>query len=173
MATLMPRAAASRAEQAAAEEIEVLHPEREVPTSAGAVTVREYGHVEWLRLLPQAAPLVDSIARALEAEREPSYEDALAVMAQHIDALAPLVVQACEGLSAEAFERLDPAEGELLLMTWWGVNGRFFGSRALNRVAVARVEARRAGPSATAPSTPPSSPTDTPAASSAPTPSAS
>lgn len=121
-------------------ELDVLHPERELVFGARKVTVREYGHVEWLRLLPQAEPLVAAIASALEQGRDPTYEEALACLAQHIDALAPLVAQAAD-LSPVDHAALDPEQGELLLMTWWGVNGRFFVGRALNRVAVSMREA--------------------------------
>ena len=121
-------------------ELEVLHPERELVLGKRKVLVREYGHVEWLRLLPQAAPLVAAIAAALEQGRDPTYEEALSCLAQHIDALAPLIAQAAD-LTPEDHAALDPEQGEVLLMTWWGVNGRFFVGRALNRVAVATREA--------------------------------
>lgn len=121
-------------------ELDVLHPERQLVFGTRKVTVREYGHVEWLRLLPQAEPLVAAIAAALEHGRDPTYEEALACLAQHIDALAPLIAQAA-GLEPEEHAALDPEQGEVLLMTWWGVNGRFFVGRALNRVAVGLREA--------------------------------
>lgn len=120
-------------------ELDVLHPERELTFGKRKLVVREYGHVEWLRLLPQAEPLVAAIASALEHGRDPTYEEALACLAQHIDALAPLIAQAA-GLEPAEHEALDPEQGEVLLMTWWGVNGRFFVGRALNRVAVSRRE---------------------------------
>lgn len=120
-------------------ELETLHPERELVFGKRKVVVREYGHVEWLRLLPQAEPLVAAIAAALEQGRDPTYEEALACLAQHIDALAPLIAQAA-GLALADYEQLDPEQGEVLLMTWWGVNGRFFVGRALNRVAVSMRE---------------------------------
>lgn len=154
-----------------ADELDVLHPERALTVGGRRIEVREYGHIEWLRLLPAAAPLVASIAEMLEAGREPAYEDALAAIAAHADALMPLVAQACD-VDVAVLEALDPIEGEMVLMTWWGANGRFFGARALNRVAVARAERRAAGWD-TARSTPPSSRTDTTDANSAPTPSGS
>jgi hypothetical protein len=153
-------------------ELEILHPERTVVLAGQRVTVREYGHVEWLRLLAVAAPLVDAIAAQLEAGGTPAYEEALAIVAQHIDGMAPLVCQAC-GMEAEAFERLNPDDGELLLMTWWGVNGRFFVQRALTKVQVRWQEQRLRGARDTARSTPPSLPTATPEGTSTATPNAS
>lgn len=133
-------AGAADAEPAPDDSLDALVPERALALRDGRrITVREYGHVEWLRLLPQARPLVDAIAAMLEQQRAPTYEEALGAIAQHIDSLLPLVAQACD-VDAELIERLPPDEGELLLMTWWGCNGRFFVARAVNRVAVARQE---------------------------------
>lgn len=158
--------------RAAAAELDVLHPDRTVIIGGASITVREYGHIEWLRLLPAAMPLVDAIAGHLEAGRTPTYEDALMVLAENVDMLTPLVAQAA-GIAPAAIEAMNPDDGELLLMTWWGVNGRFFIGRALNRVAVARAERRAGVPSAGASSTPPSSPTATDATTSPATPNAS
>lgn len=130
---------------APAADLDVLHPERSVRLANGKllVVVREYGHIEWLRLLPAAEPLIVAISAAISAGREPTYEEALAALVQNVDALAPLVMQAAD-LEPAVFDALNPDDGELLLMTWWGCNGRFFVQRALNRVAVARAEAARA-----------------------------
>lgn len=156
---------------AAAAELDVLHPERELKLRDRLVVVREYGGVEWLRLLPKAAPMVDAIAAMLEVGRTPTYDEALAVLAENIDSLLPLVAQAADMPLADV-AALDPDDLELLLMTWWGVCGRFFLARASNRVAVAMAE-RRLARSATASSTPPSSPTATSSPSSGDTPGAS
>lgn len=121
-------------------DLDVLHPDREVLLRGGRkLLVREYGHVEWLRLLGRAEPLVAAIADALEQGRDPTYEEALSCLAQNIDALAPLIAQACD-IGLDEYAALDPDAGELVLMAWWGTNGRFFVSRALNRVAVSRHE---------------------------------
>lgn len=148
------------AAQPAADDLEILHPERTVTLGIGAVTVREYGGVEWLRLLPKAAPMVDAIGAQLEAGAAPTYDDALYILASHVDALLPLVAQAVD-LSLEQVEALTAPELELLLMTWWGVCGHFFVERALNRVLVARQEKRVRAQLAGENSTPPSSLTDT------------
>ena len=151
MAVKMPRRAVAQAAPAADNDLAVLHPERVVVLAGTRVTVREYGHIEWLRLQAAATPLVGALAAMLDAGQEPTYEQALAVLADNADALAPLVAQAADMPLAD-FDALAPDDGELLLMTWWGCNGRFFVRRALNKVAVARAEAAR---SAGARSTPP------------------
>ena len=150
-------------------ELDILHPDRQLNLRGQMLTVREFRHLEWLRLLPTVEPLIAAMAATLSSGRTVSYEDALALMATHIDTLSPLVVQA-SGITPTLWEQLTPDEGELLLMTFWGANGRFFVGRAVNRVAVARSEANLWAGAA---STPPSSTTATASSASASTPSAS
>lgn len=137
--------AAKAAALARESDLAVLHPERDCELSIdGAlrkVTVREYGHVEWLKLLPRAEPLVAAIAAALAGNEAPTYEQALAVYADHADAMLPLVAQAAD-LTLDQVQALGIDDGELLFMTWWGVNGGFFVRRARNRVLVERAAAR-------------------------------
>ena len=52
--------------------MEVLHPERFVELGGVKVMVREYGNVEWLRLLPVAEPRVAAIAEMLVGPNEPT-----------------------------------------------------------------------------------------------------
>lgn len=156
----------------AASDLAVLHPERELVLAGERVVVREYGNVEWLRMLPRAEPLVASIAKALARDTAPTYEQALRVIAEHIDALLPLIAQAADR-PVEWIDTLAPDAVELLLMTWWGVNAHFFVARAINRLAVAQGEKRALEAALDgAQSTPPSSPPATAPASSAATPSA-
>jgi uncharacterized protein DUF6631 len=164
------RAAPAAPAPTPAEELDILHPDREVKAGDRRLVVREYRHLEWLRMLPAVAPVVEAIAAMLEAGREPTYEEALAAIAAHSEALLPLVAQAAD-ITAEDLAIMPPDVGELVLMTWWGVNGRFFIGRALNKVAVARQEMRLRSAGAT--STPPSSPTDTSTPNSPATPAAS
>lgn len=152
------RRAAPAAALTPAEELDILHPEREVRLGERRIVIREYGHFEWLKLLPAAAPVVEAVAALLDAGREPTYEEAFAAISANAEQLLPLVAQAAD-MPTEDLYSIAPDMGELVLMTWWGVNGRFFIGRALNKVAVARQERLR---SAGASSTPPSSPTDTP-----------
>lgn len=154
-----PQAAHPVAAAPQTNELHILHPERELLLGGQQLTVREYGNVEWLRLLPAAEPLVASMAAALQADAPPTYEDALQVIARHIDGLLPLIAQAVDRDTAW-LDSLPPDDVELLLMTWWGVNAHFFMRRASTRVAVAQGErwALAAAAQAGAASTPPSSP---------------
>lgn len=165
-----PRSSKQKAAQQQPSDLEVLHPERVVKLSVDTVTVREYGNVEWLRLLPQAEPLVANLTAMLSAGVPPSYEDVLAVIAHHADGLLPLVVQSVDRDMAWV-ETLNSNDLEALLMHWWGVNGHFFVNRAKNRAMAQYQEGMAArNQSAGEKSTPPSSPTATGQARSADTP---
>ncbi len=153
-------------------DLAVLHPEHEVQLSVGPVTVREYGNVEWLRLLPSAEPLVASMTEMLVALMAPSYEDVLTAIARHTDDLLPLIAQSVD----QDMAWIDTLKGndlETLLMHWWGVNGHFFVRRAQNRIAVTYQERAVAQQLTGEKSTPSSSPTATGPATSAATPPAS
>jgi hypothetical protein len=156
MARKINRPPAPAAAPEAEDDLDVLHPERVLHIAGQDITVREYGHLEWLRLLPAAAPLVADIAALLGRGDDPDYEAVLLLLAERIDGVLPLVLQAA-GMDRDAFEALDPADGEALLLAWWSVNGRFFVQRAATRAVLARLKRPSAGVS----STPPSSPTAT------------
>ena len=159
MARLEQKKAAAPAPAAQPSDLEVLHPERELLLGGEKVTMREYGNVEWLRMLPTAEPLVERISTVLSAEQLPSYEQALQAIATHVDQLLPLIVQAADR-DVAWFETLHPSEAELLIMAWWGTNGHFFVDRGRNRaqIAVAQlliaqaVAGQSAGESSTQPS---------------------
>ncbi|VFR34609.1 Phage protein [plant metagenome] len=155
MATRVSRKA--KATKDAPSDLDVLHPERTVVVAGQRLTVREYGNIEWLRALPAAEPLVEAIAALLASNEAPDYEAALMAIATHTDALLPLVAQAVD-VTLDFLATLDPDETEILVMTWWGVNGRFFVRRAANRVMVRLQEQQRAAPLGGARSTQPSSP---------------
>jgi hypothetical protein len=145
----------------AAEELDILHPERILNFASGTITVREYGAVEWLRTRPLAADLIADIGAALQAGRAASFDSVMDICAAHEATLLRLVAQAAD-IDVARVVQLDPEQLEQLLLAWWGANGRFFLARALNKVAVERAVASLAA-SASASSTPSSSPTGTPA----------
>jgi hypothetical protein len=153
------------------DDLNVLYPERVVYFDDLAITVREYGHIEWLQMRPALRPMIDALAALLERGVAPTYEDALDVIAERLDQILPAICVACD-IDTDTFDDLGPDKGETLIMAWWGVNGRFFVTRAMNQVSVARQTARLAQ-SAGASSTPPSSSTDTTPPASADTPAAS
>ncbi|HQC95168.1 MAG TPA: hypothetical protein PK306_05630 [Aquabacterium sp.] len=107
------------------------------------VKMRTYSAIEWLRLLPAVEPMVSAMAAVIAAGREPSYEEALTCMVAQGDLTSLLVADAAD-LTAATVRALCPNDCELLLMTWWGANGRYLVRRAMNRVDVRRAELRPA-----------------------------
>ncbi|WP_418647227.1 DUF6631 family protein [Thauera butanivorans] len=154
--------------QRAADELDILHPERTLTFAWGKIVVREYGGVEWMRLRAVARPIIDSLAALLAAGVPVVYEAALDVLADNMDAVLTLVAAATDE-SVETIQGLAPDELDDLLLYWWGANGRFFLHRAANAVAVMQVAAQIAQ-SAGASSTPPSFSTVTASPTSAATP---
>jgi len=159
------------ANPAAADELDILHPERSARLGGRQITVREYGFVEGLRLRPLMQPFTDDLYRRMRDGQPLQYEQALDVMAAHIDVVLQLVAIAAD-VDLDFVQRLSDGDGELLLMLWWGANHPFFLRRVQARLQIEQLEAAAAG-SAGAASTPSSSPTATTSASSAATPNAS
>lgn len=142
--------------QRAAEELDILHPERVLTFAWGKVVVREYGGIEWMRLRAVARPIVDSLAALLAAGVPAAYEAALDVLGANMDAVLTLLAAATDESTA-TIQGLAPDELDDVLLAWWGANGRFFLHRAANAVMVTRAEvqiAQSAGPSSTQPSSP-------------------
>lgn len=121
--------------EAGADDLEVLHPERLLTIAGREITVREYGFVEGLRLLPVAEPIIASLQGDL-SRGTPSFESIMGAIAQHADVAVRLMAIAAD-VDAEWIESLSQDEGQLLLMVWWSVNGPFYLRTAATRQAVA------------------------------------
>lgn len=148
---------ADKAAGKAAEELDILHPERTVVLAGRKVTVREYGFVEGVRLRLVAKPFTEGLFALLKDERAGEYEAVLDVIAEHLDVVMELVAVAAD-VKTDWIAQLSSEDGDLLFMMWWGVNYPFFMRAALQRL---RVELQVKALSAGAASTPPLSPTDT------------
>ena len=121
--------------EAGADDLEVLHPERLLTIAGREVTVREYGFVEGLRLLRLAEPIIAGLQGDI-ARGTPTFDSVMGVIAEHADVAVQLMAIACD-VDAEWIESLSQDEGQLLLMTWWGVNGPFYMRTASVRAGVA------------------------------------
>ncbi len=158
----------SNKDQAGAEELDILHPDRSATLGGRKVTVREYGFIEGMRLLPTMQPFLDALHQRLVAGKDTRFQDALMLMAEHIDLVVEMVAVAAD-VDKTWIESLQDHDGEHLLMLWWGANASFFFQKVRNRIGVERAEAEFAK-LAGAKSTQPSLPTDTTPASSEATP---
>lgn len=153
----------ARAEAAAtaAEELEVLHPERIIEVKGEQVTVFEINFLASLRLQAHVNPIVKAIEAVLSASGAlPGYDAVVATLGEHWQSTLALL-QEVTRRPAEWFDDLSAQEGELLLLTFWSVNAPFFYQRVTTVTAVAREAARLLGG---AKSSQPSAPTGTTAA---------
>src|SRR5699024_8763762 len=76
------------------------------------------------------APAGGADAKAVEA----TTEDYLDLLAKHDELVRELMLDSIEGIDADWLESLNDADGEQLLLAWWGVSGRFFVRRVLARM---------------------------------------
>lgn len=142
-----------------AEQLGILYPEGTMAIAGRVVIMREYGYLEGLRLLPQVQPLTDALYALLDREAlAPPSADAISeVVATHVDLVAALVAQAMTPWQDDAaamagaiadnrqwLETLNATDGDACVLLWWGVNGRFFIRRVLQRAA-RDIEAAKAG----------------------------
>lgn len=148
----------------AAEDLDVLHPERRLVLAGREITVREYGFVEGLRLHGLAKPFADEISALLTAGDVLSYERMLDLIGDHHEVVMELVAISAD-VERAWLDTLGDADGNLLLMAWWGACGPFFLRSAVRRYQIERQEKaaleRIVKDAAGAMSTPASSPTDT------------
>ena len=135
-----------------ADDLEVLHPEREVTIAGRKLVVREYGFVEGLQLRPLYKPIIDSLKPALAEGELPELEDVLDLLAVHANALPDLIAASCDQPVEWVARHLGLEAGHNLMLVWWGVNGPFFVRSAAGQLLSERVRALgRAGATSTQP----------------------
>lgn len=138
-------------------DLQTIHPDVPFPLAGRLLTMREYGHIEGLRLQCWARPFVDALYAvvAQDAGTPPTLSQIRQLMAEHADLVCTMVAQALTtpgdnpaGILQERealmqwIERLSDRDGQLLLAIWWQVNVHFFFrlvfERALEAAAAAR-----------------------------------
>ena len=150
-----PQAASGRGAASAADEISVLHPDRSFELAGRKITVREYGHIEGLRLQAWAKPFLDDLyARMTLGSAAPKAYEVQDLFATHADLICDMEALAA-GVERSWVEQLNDQDGELLMAVWWQVNANFFFRRMFARAAAEKRERRSAGPTSTTPSSPP------------------
>ncbi|MEO6933840.1 MAG: DUF6631 family protein [Collimonas sp.] len=152
-------------------DLDVLHPNREAVIAGRKVTLREYGFVEGLRLRPLTKPFTDDLYAVFFNGIVPDYEQVLDIIGRHADTVMELAAKSAD-VEVEWVRTLSHADGDLLLLLWWGANSHFFIQNLLRRSGIEQ-EVARLQRLAGATSTPHSLPTTTTQSSSATTPSAS
>lgn len=139
-------AAQTSAQQA--DDLEILHPERELTIKGRKLCVREYGFIEGLRLRPLLQPFLDDLhSIALNEDRVPDLSEVTVLLGVYADLVVQAVAKAAD-VEPDWINGLSQDEGELLLMAWWGANGPFFVRTVVRRILIkkqAQAEAERAG----------------------------
>lgn len=128
-----------------ADDLEILHPERSTTIAGRAITMREYGFVEGLKLAPLYGAFVDALQVKVLADGVPPLHEILDLVAAHHETIVELVAIACDS-PPDWVRGLNDQDGMNLLYLWWAVDAPFFMRRVFDRIAAAKVvEAVRAG----------------------------
>lgn len=144
-----------------ADDLQVLHPERSATIAGRAVTVREYGFVEGMRLRPLMQPLLDDLHAAVVSGPFPQLEYFTTLLGTHIDAVTEAVAVAAD-VEVEWMVGLTQDEGQHLLMLWWTANGPFYIRSVFSRIAADRAVSQHAGATSTQSSSAPATAQPTP-----------
>lgn len=172
---LEPNPTAAPPQDDGADDLSILHPERDITIGGRQLTVREYGFREGIELerQPDVAAILGELTEIAQQPEGETFEQMLGVLTRHPDELTALMAQAADvGVDwINDRTQVSDSEGQALLMTWWLVNSGFFVRRVMRRLATRY--AKQARGSATPTSTSASSSTGTTPAPSAPTPDAS
>lgn len=131
------------------DDLEILHPERQVTVAGRAIVMREYGFVEGLKLRALYAPLIETLKPILAEGELPELDEILDLLAEHAERLPQLMASACDQ-PLEWVAGLGHEQGHHLMLVWWGVNGPFFMRSAAGQLLSEKVRAmRRAGATST------------------------
>lgn len=141
---------------AGADDLAVLLPDVPIELAGRKLTVREYRFMQGMQVRAKAKPLIDDLAAFVATgNADAGLEDYVELLAKHAELVRELMVESVEGADAAFIDGLNEGDGETLLMTWWGVCGRFFvqvvAARLRDRLlAQLRRNAASAGPTSSA-----------------------
>lgn len=133
------------AKKAGADDLQVLHPNRDLEIEGRKITVREYGFVEGLGLRPLMQPLLNDLYDVTKEGGLPELDAVIGLLGKHHDLVVHLMATAID-VEEEWVRGLPHRPGKLLLYVWWIVNGPFFVGEVTDRIQqerfVALVKAR-------------------------------
>lgn len=140
-----------------AEDLPKMFPHAKLVLRGRKFTVREYGFLEGLDLQgsERVAEVLEPLTAIARRDGAIQFDAILGVLAKHRDAMIMLIAQAIApedwadsedptALIAELatfVRKLGDADGQLLMLTWWSVNGGFFVRRVTNTLAAERAQA--------------------------------
>ena len=119
-------------EQKPEDENEILFPDRELTLAGESVTITEFTFLQEQKAVPLAQPIIQAISDAFTGDKEPGFSDIENIFFSWGEAFNQLVCMSVNK-PVEWLEKLTGQEGQLLAMTFWSVNRRFFISRVVTR----------------------------------------
>jgi hypothetical protein len=137
MAKVLPKETAQDGKD---DDLQILHPDMDIKINGEALTVREYGFVEGLRLRPLIKPILAAITELFDSGAEVTVDHVLGLLADHYETALQLVAVSIDRDMAW-MESLGDKEGQELMMVWWAVNGPFF-VRSVKRAKLAQALTR-------------------------------
>lgn len=127
---------------AGADDLAVMHPDQPLCIAGRSITIREYGHIEGLRVRAYMRPFTKELEELFAQQGEGLIEDIIDLISAHIDIVHRAIAQAIAAQGEMACDAdidwiasLSGQDGEKLLYEWWGVCGLFFVGQILRRVA--------------------------------------
>lgn len=137
-------------------DLDVLLPDRDITLRGEPVTVREFSFVQGLKAEPLVRPMINDLQTlfAAEAGEDVEFSRLAEIFGRHADAFLRLV-SLCVDRPVEWIEQLSDEDGQLLTMTFWTVNARFFTRRLVMRELTSLVRREvNVSAAASAPSSP-------------------
>lgn len=114
----------------AAEQLAVHDPNVSLTIAGRAITVREYGFFEGLRMAARGEAFIDGLQQLVEQNGELRFERIRHLFGVHEDAVIEMAA-ASATVEPEWVRGLNKNNIDNFLATWFGVNGGFFAHEAL------------------------------------------
>lgn len=144
---------------ASADDLSVLMPDVPLELAGRKLLVREYRFIDGMRARVKAKPFIEDLETLVKdgAAADAGIEDYIDLMAKHDALVRELMAESIDGADADFIDGLNADDGYALLITWWGVAGRFFvrvvAGRLRDRLLAELRRAASAGPTSS-PSSP-------------------
>lgn len=144
--------------QDGADDLEVISPDVELELGGRKVTVREYRFRSGFHAVAKAKPLIDDLEKFVADgdAADAGVQDYVELLAKHDALVLDLMLDSVDGADADFIDGLSKADGDALLLTWWGVCGRFFvqvvSARLRDRLLSQARRVASAGPTSSTPS---------------------
>jgi hypothetical protein len=114
-------------------ESDILFPDKTLPIGGEEIIVHEFKYLEGLKAAAIAQPLLSALLALIQDEAKMGLPELDRVIGAHADVWMQLLAMST-GKTTEWVSDLDDADGTLLSMTFWEINGPFL----LRRVAFAK-----------------------------------